>query len=790
MSSLAEHIKHFAKAYYSSPAITYYHRFRITCYTYGDIFALANKCAAYLLAEDMKQGDCLLVRGENSPEWVVLMLAAALTGITLVPVDIKSSQEFIDNVQQQTAAKPIALDSLFERIQDADLSLLETSQNKITGEDIFEILYTSGTTAAPKGAVIRHRHLIASITSMRQRLNCKPRSTFLSMLPLSHVLEQNAGCLSVLRFGGHIIYTKEIRFSRLFEILSKEKVTYIVAVPAILKSFKNKILEKLKCSQLEAISKVPRILRPTVTIPIRKRVGRYLKAFICGGAPLDHDTEAFWEMLGIKVVQGYGLTESCAIATVNTFQSRTKGSVGKPLPGLEIKLGEKDEILLRGDNIISEYFPPVEGAFSEGWYHTGDVGKFDAEGNLYILGRIKEMILTSNGLNIFPTDIEKILSRSPAIKESAVFEDPECEGRLIGGIIFNPGYQETDIEMLLKKANFQLASHQQLSQIAVWKTFPKTPSLKLKRRELPLLYQKQAQNKKAPDKQDPLLQILAEIANVSPDALKPNTILTQDLGLDSLNLVDLVIRLESHYRREIDEATLANACTIQKLRQELSKTAPKPPPLPSFYYSRPGKILGRSLRCVLEHGIVRRWVSFKRQGDFPSIDLKRPTLFIANHSSHVDTFAVLNTLPREVKNKLLVAAAYDYFFSKEKKGHFLMNPLTVPMFPFHRDRFFSENLKQIGIFLSRGHPLLIFPEGTRSRTGKLGPFKEGIGMIVKETGAQVIPSQISGAFDLWPPAAAYPKRGPVSVHYQEPLLFSSTDTPQSIAKTLEYQFNK
>jgi long-chain acyl-CoA synthetase len=640
MNSLADYIEHLATEFDSQTAITYYHRFRSTSYTYRELYQLALKCSAFFLEKGLIKGNCILIYGDNCPEWVVVLLSCALTGIVLVPIDSKSPKAFAEKIRFETQAKwiisdvptkhpNIRLDDLFSLIEPYVSDFRRS--HPVDGDDILEIIYTSGTTAAPKGAVIRHRNLIASIWGIRQQsLVCDKNSRFLSMLPLSHVLEQNGGCLSVLRFGGQIIYAKQVRFIRIIDIMIQEKITHIISVPAILNRFHNKIVEEFEARGKTSLLKrllqlsrhLPIFLRRLLSLPVRQKIGSHLQAFICGGAPLNLNTETFWENLGIKVIQGYGLTESCAMSCVNTYKYRKKGSVGRPIPNQLLKLGEGNEILLRGENIISEYYNAPElnqEYFCDGWYRTGDVGRMDEEGNLYIVGRLKEMILTSNGLNVFPSDIEEILNNMPGIKESAVFEDPTNEGKLLAGIVMD--IQEIDIKSTLEETNRQLAAHQQLSKLIPWfhSSFPKTNSLKIKRNELANIYQQLAKKHVITAPPDPLLQIIAEISKVPVADLHPETTLVKNLSLDSLNLVDLVIRLESQFRVDIDEAVLSQDCNLQQLRTLLTTTqkAPKPP---AFHYgSWPIKALRRLFRIIIEHAILRRWIKIEVIGTIPEI---------------------------------------------------------------------------------------------------------------------------------------------------------------------------
>lgn len=814
--SLGYYIQYLAKEHPQRIAITYYHRFRVETYTYYDLYNLTLKSTSFFLEKGFKKGDKIVIYADNCPEWVIMLFTCAMAGFILVPIDRKSPVDFVEKILKQTKAKCIItdlllphkkalqqfkLDSLFSHIACANPSRLEKENLMITGDDILEILYTSGTTATPKGVVIHHRNIVLNIWAVQQRLIYESNYRFLSMLPLSHVFEQNVGCLSVFRFGAMIVYTKQVRFSRILEIIKKEKITHLITVPAILKNMRTKILEQVHAANqtrgfnnlLKICTKLPMPFKRILSYPIRMRVGKNIKAFICGGSALDLATETFWENIAIRVVTGYGLTETCAMSSGNTFDHRKKGSVGIPIPKQAITLGPKNEILLGGDNVISSYYQDPEltkQSFYNGWYRSGDIGRFDKEGNLYIVGRLKEMILTENGLNVFPCDIESVLHLHAEVKESAVFEDPDHANKLLAAIIPHSPNQKIEFNELRIKVNRSLAPHQQISRVFLWKdsSFPKTTSLKIKRNELPKIYRQQTYYPRVNlSHTSPLIQILSCITKIPTQDLQPHSKLSTDLGLDSLSLVDLIIQLESQYRTQIDEAKIHSNTNIAQLEKliTISKNVKPPPPLSSFYHTWPMRLLGRSIYSMIQHTFINRKIRVTIKDKIPTIAKNKPTIFIANHTSHLDTFAILATLPPYFKKRLIIAAAYDYFFGKNKKRNFIMNPLVLPMLPFHRKTYFSENLKNIGESFRQGRHLLIFPEGTRSRTGQLGSFKPGIAMIVKEIKAQVVPIYIQGAYELWPACQDKPRKGSIAVRYGDPISFSDDCSLEAITNSLQ-----
>ena len=575
----------------------------------------------------------------------------------------------------------------------------------------------------------------------------------------------------------------------------------LVTVPAFLEQIRKKILHSVKSSKaktllniLERPKKLPFFLRRILSYPIRKRLFPSLDSVITGGSALCLEVEDFWENLGIRVVQGYGLTEASPLVTCNSFHQRVRGSVGTVVPKQAIMIDKNQEILIGGENVSSEYYQAPElneHYFKDGWYRTGDIGRLDSEGNLYICGRTKEMILHSSGMNIFPSDIEAVIQKKKGIREAAVFEYPEGTSTLFAAILLENDQKPSqwNEKDFLYSCNQKLAQQQKLSRAFLWhkNTFPKTATLKLQRKKLIAEYEKSISiqiDDKEIENNDPLLQILSEYTSPSTE-ITDEANLIHDLGLDSVSMVDLVLSLEAKYSIELDENRLSAGFSVGDLRKELRSPRTCRKRVMSNF--SPWSKQQKFLRSLLQKTVEKMWVKprFSIQVNQKLLYQDSPCIFIANHSSHLDSVAILSTLPPKYRYELAIAAASDYFFSPEKRIQSKIYQLFLPLFPFYRSESFRDNLRNIGELLDRGQSIVLFPEGTRSRSGIMGKFQKGIGVIAKEMQVPIIPIHLTNTHALWPPQEKKPKRGSVLVNYGEPLRFSSHHEIEEITQILE-----
>jgi long-chain acyl-CoA synthetase len=801
-------------------AITYFHGYRTYRFTYRDLFEQSRKVGAFLMDRGLSKGDRVLICAENSPEWAATLLACGLTGIVLVPVDRKSSRDLLDRIAQATdpqllitdrsdladsaEIEVVDIDTLFDRVAGIAADSLAQRDGYVTSDDLLEIVFTSGTTSEPKGAVIRQRNVVANLRALRLSLRFDPSWKLLSLLPLSHMLEQTVGCLAPLRFGCEVVYHKRKSFADVAAIIREQGITTIVAVPAVLELFKKRIEERAaelgssaKLTKLTRVgAKLPFVLRRPLSRPVRKGLGQRLTAFICGGGPLASNVEDFWESMGIRVIQGYGLTEASPIVTCNSFELRARGSVGRVLKEQRIKLADDGEIFVAGENVISGYHerPDLDSEyFEEGWYRTGDIGRQDELGNLYIIGRKKNMIVGSSGMNVYPEDIEAALAARPEIVEAVVFADERSgAGRVVAAVLTDD--ETTDLEQVRTAVNDGLEPHQRLADLFRWHEddFPRTPTLKIKRGQVIEGY-RGAGGEPAPAGPTTAESAIDKIANVVRTVtgadraqIQRSSRLAEDLGVDSLKAVELAVALETAFRVTVDETRLTGGATIADVVEMLDgKSAPQPACGARAWPLRGPARLARGLLLPLFQALVLRLLlGVKiRATSKPTVAKGRPVIYVANHQSHLDTPAILAALPAALRKRVAVAAANDHFFAGHRLRGFF-GQLLFNMFPFHRTGSFRTNLASVGRCLDAGFSVLVFPEGTRSRDGSIGPFKPGIGQIVCEMGVPVVPLHISGAHELLPPDRSLPRRGSVRISVGQQLELDREPAP-AITAALE-----
>jgi len=459
-------------------------------YTYREVYENALKIISYFKKHGIEKGDKIITFMPNSSDYVSIIWACALSGIIIIPLDLNSRVEFLEKIYTTTKAKKVfcsvyksssKVNNFF--IEEIDL-IYNNYQPKIINEktkpnDIFEIVYTSGTTSEPKGVILTQENLQENVISMIDSITHDTKKmSMLSILPLSHLLEQNIGLFNAVVLGTKITYISSKKTSKVIETIKEEKINTIVTVPLFLEIFKQRITEELEKNNLKDFENRNFLMRKIINYNIGKKLSP-LKTFIVGGSALNQETEKFWRNAGLLVLQGYGLTETAPVLTCNSSRNNKLGSAGKPLKNIEIKI-ENGEILARGKNVFKGYYQNLEETkktLKNKWIYTGDLGKIDEEGHLFITGRKKNVIISDSGLNIYPEDIEKVLKIEKQIKEAVVIG--LNNGKDLVGVIIPS--ENTNPEKLKEIVNKNLANSQKLTKIIIWpeKDFPRTPTMKI-----------------------------------------------------------------------------------------------------------------------------------------------------------------------------------------------------------------------------------------------------------------------------------------------------------------------
>ena len=607
MQTLNDLLETSADRFGDSPALVIKPGIRVRSWGYRELWEAAGRMAAYLQGQGIAKGDRVVIWAPNRPEWVVALFGCLRLGAIAVPFDIRSAPEFVAGVIGQTEPK-FAFVSQFtpdsaqvDSIPHLNLEDVEHVLEGVTSapprvdvaaDDTAEIMFTSGTTGAPKGVILTHGNIIANVLAGTQEVEPQPHWRLLSLLPLSHMLEQTVGLLAVLFGGGRVVYPVSRQPSILVRTMQENGITSIVLVPQALELFMNAIeREAERTGKKEQLAKIlgiaPRLpvwLRKKLFGKVHRRFGGKLQFVMCGGARLDPPLAEKWEALGVMVLQGYGTTEAAPIIACNSFRYKKLDALGKVLPGQEVRIAEDGEIHTRGPNVTPGYWnqPEItEASFDGDWYKTGDLGHIDEDGFLYFKGRKKDLIVLANGQNVYPEDIEPLLQEHPAVEDAVVVGMPSPSGGEDVHAAIVPR-EDSDANAVVAEVNPRLAAHQQIRGYSIWpeEDFPRTHTLKVKKNlvleRLIDAAQGEADMAEAPvedlkEEQTPLEQLIVRICDVSPAEVSAASVLGADIGLDSLGRVELLSAIEQELGVYIDETQVHPDTTVGDLETLLEQ---------------------------------------------------------------------------------------------------------------------------------------------------------------------------------------------------------------------------
>ncbi len=788
--------------------------------SYTAFHDLALKMANLLAENGVTAGDRVLIWGPNSSWWAISWWGIILRGAVAVPVDFMSDLARAESIRGLTQAR-LVLQSRFkqDRMVAAPSLLLENLQylleeikpiDKVTPavpEDMAELIYTSGTTGKPKGVILTHKNLIANLTQINTQVPViSTKFSFLSLLPLSHMFEQMGGFLTPLYRGATIVYLRTLKPSAIMLALAEEDIYIIMSVPRLMQLLKSSIEQELAEKHLQAFfqslrglaKRLPQVFRRILFFPIQRKFGRNFTAFVSGGAPLDPDLFRFWSSTGFIVLEGYGLTETSPVLCVNTLERQQAGSVGPPLPGIKLKI-EAREILVQGDNVFPGYYENEQAsrnAFTaDGWFKTGDMGELGPDGWLIIKGREKELIVTGSGVNVYPDELESVLNRIEGVRDSCVIGLDRGVGEEVHAVLLLDGIGVKP-EDIISQANNKLDMLQQITGFTLWHDpeFPRTTTLKIKKFEVQEQVKKGVATGSAAVTGDSLINLLVRLTGTSAPDIHEESLLLNDLGLTSIDRLELVSFMEQEYRLDIEDSQIGPHSRVSDLRQIIAQRKKQTPHDHFRFWTNSGFFRGlRMVWDTLFHApLFRHFVTLEVQGTANLVQLDGPVFFVANHLSYLDHAAIMFALPHRIRYRTATAAWAEFFFGEYKGLDRLLRGLAYQyasllfnLFPLPQSQGFGGSLAYMGQLADAGINILIFPEGGHSRDGRLQPFQLGLGVMVKELGIPVIPIKISGTDQVLPHEARYPKHGKVTVTFGEPMRFSYEE-PAEIVEQARY----
>ena len=823
------------------PFLTYDDGYRTRSFSYRETTDRARAFAATLHAAGIGRGQHVVIWSENRPEWIMALWGCLLRGVVLVPIDYRASAEFLLKVAAIVEARAILVgDGVADIGHDPALpvppvwrlSAIGAAPSPapappavdITADDVAEVIFTSGATSEPKGVVLTHRNILANIVPIEREI-AKYRKyarpflpiRFLNLLPLSHMFGQAMATFVPPLLSGVVVFTRTFAPDEVAAQIRTRRVSVLVCVP--------KMLEVLRDHMLRVVPETAQPPPPGTHWLRRwwqyrrahRQFGLKFWAMVVGAAPLDPELEAFWGRLGFLVVQGYGLTETAPIVTLNHPLRASRGAVGKPIAGVEVRIAEDGEILVRGENVTRGYFNAPEEtrtAFRDGWFHTGDIGSLDEEGRLHIRGRKKEMIVTPEGLNVFPEDVERAINDQPGVRESAVVGAPGPGGSAERVHAVVSVAEGANLDEIVRAANLRLQDHQKIRAAALWTAgdLPRTEGTrKLKRRELREWLLRSAQGTAAAVSHAPGgRSVTAVLQRFAPGrALTPDTTI-DELGLSSLERVELMMALEEALQVTVDESRFATAATVRDLEAiavPLEGAAPgtltaaaspaEPIDFPSWNRSLPARTLRRASLPTWILPLARVFATLKVEGLDNLREVNGPVIFAANHQSHFDTPAILLSLPARWRYRLAPAMAKEFFkahFYPERfsRREYVANSLNYYLaslffnaFPLpQREAGTRQTLRYIGELLAGGYSVLIFPEGRRTEEGEIGRFQPGVGMIAAKLQVPVVPVRLDGLDRILHHKWKFPRRGSARVAFGRPLRLDGGDYP-NLARQVE-----
>ncbi|HXM24109.1 MAG TPA: AMP-binding protein [Terriglobales bacterium] len=854
--------------------------------TYAEARRMAESIGRWLADSGFQPGARVAILADNHPRWIIAYLGIVAAGCTAVPLDTAfhadqvakllqdsgSSLLFCDvrhlTVAQEAVAglavQLVLTDSMsaaelrsagqpgaavptqssppqpvadFDRIFDAGPG--NFSAVPVASDSLASLLYTSGTTADPKGVMLTHSNLMGEVRAVFGWAQLGPEDALLGVLPLFHVLSQMANLLLPLVKGSRVVYLETLNTTELLRALAEREITAFAVVPQFFYLIHERIFKEVS-QRGRAATRAFRIMMaitrfsrrfgwnpgPIFFSQIHNMFGRKMRYLVTGGSRFDPQIGRDFHALGIDILQAYGLTETSAAAFATSPNGNVVGSVGKPLEGVEGKIVDPQpqedggepvgEIAIRGAIVMKGYWnrPDATAAvLRDGWLYTGDLGYFDASGNLFITGRKKEVIVLSNGKNIYPEEVEAHYLKSPFIGEMAVMglESRPGEDRLHAVVVPNFDVLKQrkivnakevlryDIEGL----SAQLPSTKRIGSYEIWREgLPRTTTRKLKRFEIEKRVRaNQAEGRprdaevgpekplsaedaawlEQPDVQR-ALKIMREAARIKPQAIRPGDNLELDLGLDSMQRVELSVALEQELGGSMEESRLSAIYTVRELVDAVRESgsgdkagAPRAqlggwkamlqeestdPDFLALLRPRPIADMSRYVVSRLAQIIARDRCRLRVTG-LEHVPALGPFIICSNHQSYVDPFILSSVLAWPVFRAGFAVGTSEIF----GKGFMRTLARWLRVVVVDPDANLVPAMRAGASGLRHGRVLVLYPEGERSIDGKPKTFKKGAAILSIHLQVPIVPVAIEGFHEAWPRGKRFQKFAPLQMTF-------------------------
>jgi long-chain acyl-CoA synthetase len=754
-------------------------------FTYSQLFQRIQQYAQLFSAKGYSK---VAIYAENRVEWFFAFYAALQNNCILITIDFMASAEdvayilddcqpdliFISEAMQEPYAKVLAKSKhqpeaiLFENHPPVAGYPESVWIGPADNETTAVIIYTSGTTGSPKGVMLSYTNLIVNMKAVVEAKIFHSESQVLILLPLHHIFPLLGSLMVTFYSGGTTVVSPSMQSTDLMKTLADNSVTVFIGVPRLYELIYRGLMAKINKSFLArtflklVYATKSRKLGKTLFKKVHTGLGGHLQFMIAGGAALNKEVGTFFYAIGFDILEGYGMTEAAPMITFPRPGRIKIGSTGEALPGMTIEIRD-GEIVAKGPNVMKGYYDrPEETAevLKDGWLFTGDLGRIDEDGFLFITGRKKEIIVLSNGKNINPVEIEQKLEFfSKAIKEVGVFIHKEMlHAAIVPDLKFLTDNSVTDInhyfrEEVISPFNAELSSYKRIMQFTIVKTdLPRTRLSKLQRFKLEeLIIDTENKKQTSEDPDSPEYRTVKSFIESQVDMnVSPDDHIVFDIAMDSLGKMSLIDFIEQTFGIKIDEEQLLKFPSIGKIAEYIGANK-------MFHKEQSGDWSGNLkddqqvelpkysfwLKFIVSsvRGFFSLFFKFKVKGieNIPA----GPCFIAPNHQTKLDAFLVLSCLDKKTLKDTYSYAKKDHVKSRVRQ--FLARRTNIIVMDLSKE--LKESIHKMAEVVKLGKKILIFPEGTRTTTGNVGDFKKTYAIISSELAIPIVPVAISGAYE-------------------------------------------